>query len=77
MSATSAPVAADPHASHTSATDDCFACKLAYWRQHGMNVSVPDGWRGPSVFAKAKKQVDEARAAGYDPVNAADKYRWV
>jgi len=56
---------------------ECLPCKLRYWRSHGMQLSVPQDWRGPSVRVRAAKQVAEAKAAGYDPVPADDKYRWV
>jgi hypothetical protein len=56
---------------------ECLPCKLRYWRSRGMQLSVPQDWRGPSVRARAARQYEEAKAAGYDPVPIADKYRWV
>ena len=61
-------------------TEDTLAEKLAYWRKNGLNARMPKAMRDQrdtTVREQARLTVEQARANGYDPVPAADKYRWV
>lgn len=56
----------------------CFADKLRYWRQHGMNLQVPQEWaNNPTVREQEKQAIADARASGRSFELAHDKYRWV
>lgn len=57
--------------------DTCFAAKCRYWRQHGMAVSIPSDWKGPSVRERQKNVISEAIDNGYDPQPVSDKHRWI
>jgi hypothetical protein len=66
---------------HEHAADgpaDCFGCKCAYWREHGVAMQFAYGretFHGPTIRERAEQQVNEGRAAGYDPVPVGG--RWV
>lgn len=59
--------------------DACFACKMRYWRQHGgLSVSYPygqDAFHGATISERARKQVEDAKAAGLSPEPCGQ--RWV
>lgn len=65
---------------HTECQDDphpCFACKCRHWREHGMNLVVPQQWNDrPTVREMQREIVDTAKAEGRDIALADDKYRW-
>lgn len=64
---------------HTQCADDphpCFACKCRYWREHGMNLAVPQEWTSrPTVREQEKQALADAKASGRQFDLADDRYR--
>lgn len=56
------------HPECRDASHPCLSCKLAIWRAEGSPaVKIPAGWKGPSLNERARRQVAEAKANGYEP----------
>lgn len=54
----------------------CFRCKMYIWRSEGRSpfTRMPEGWRGPSVRERARRQVADAKAAGIEIESAKGYY---
>lgn len=46
----------------------CLQCKLRAWRSgsSSLAVKVPEGWRGPSVYERERRHVQELKDAGIE-----------
>lgn len=63
------------HPACADAAHPCFTDKMRLWRGRGPDVSIPEGWKGPSVRLRANEAVAHAVAQGNDPVYMGK--RWV
>lgn len=47
---------------------------MAYLRENGLAIRIPQGWRGPSVQARARQEIEDAKANGRQIESASSKY---
>lgn len=68
-----------PELLHTQCADDphpCFACKCRYWREHGMNLRIPQEWStAPTVREQQREIVGMAKQDGREIELVGDRYR--